>query len=264
MTEKEYRAHPAISRSDLWKLRESPEKFLYYREHPPEPTPSLLFGQVVHKLLLQPGGFDDEFAVAPDADKRTKDGKAVWNDFYDVLGDRGIVTLADCEKARQMAERCVTAPFCETLLAGTKESPLFWTDDLTGEACKCRPDVLTEVGDRLIIADYKICADASTDAFMRDAIRYGYHMQAAMYSAGVEANTGRKPIFVFIAQEKTEPYAVNVLQADELLVQNGYDVFRELLGIYHYCRESGNWYGFLGRDSIINNLSLPAWMAKGD
>lgn len=34
MTEREYRAHPAISRSQLWKLRESPEKFRYYEDNP--------------------------------------------------------------------------------------------------------------------------------------------------------------------------------------------------------------------------------------
>ena len=34
MTEKEYRSHPAISRSELWKIRESPEKFKYLKENP--------------------------------------------------------------------------------------------------------------------------------------------------------------------------------------------------------------------------------------
>ena len=34
MTEKEYRQYPAISRSELWRIRESPEKFKWYREHP--------------------------------------------------------------------------------------------------------------------------------------------------------------------------------------------------------------------------------------
>ena len=72
MTEKEYRQHPAISRSELWHMHESPEKFKWYRDHPPEPTPSLLFGHVVHKLLLQPDTFDTEFAIAPELDRRTK------------------------------------------------------------------------------------------------------------------------------------------------------------------------------------------------
>ena len=39
MTEKEYRRHPAISRSELWHIRESPEKFKWYREHPEQPSP---------------------------------------------------------------------------------------------------------------------------------------------------------------------------------------------------------------------------------
>ena len=75
MTEKEYRQHPAISRSELWHIRESPEKFKWYREHPEQPSPALIFGQVFHKLALEPNTFYDEFAVAPIIDRRTKDGK---------------------------------------------------------------------------------------------------------------------------------------------------------------------------------------------
>ena len=44
MTELEYRSHPAISRSELWKMHESPEKFKWYKEHPVEPTSELLSG----------------------------------------------------------------------------------------------------------------------------------------------------------------------------------------------------------------------------
>lgn len=262
MTEKEYRSAPAVSRSDLWLLRESPEKFRYFRDNPPEPTPALLFGQMVHKLLLLPDEFDGAFAVAPEADRRTKDGRAAWEAFCAEAGGRTVVTAADYQKAAEMAAKCLSEPFVGQLLSGGREVPFFWTDELTGEKCKCRADALTEAGGSLVIADYKSCADAGTDAFMRDAVRYGYHFQAAMYSEGVEKSTGRKPLFVFIAQEKTPPYAVNVLQADPVFVQAGYDVFRELLGIYHYCRTTDNWYGYTGRDGIINNLSLPAWMAK--
>ena len=28
---------------------------------------------------------------------------------------------------------------------------------MTGEKCKCRPDILTEIGDTIIIADVKTC-----------------------------------------------------------------------------------------------------------
>ena len=47
MTEKEYRSNPAISRSELWKLYDrnggTPEKFLWERSHPKQPTKEMLF-----------------------------------------------------------------------------------------------------------------------------------------------------------------------------------------------------------------------------
>ena len=92
MTEKEYRSHPAISRSELWKIRESPEKFKCFKENPTEPTPALIFGQAFHKLALQPETFSDEFAVMPQVDRRTKDGKAIWAEFCGKSTGKTIIT----------------------------------------------------------------------------------------------------------------------------------------------------------------------------
>jgi exodeoxyribonuclease VIII len=83
-----------------------------------------------------------------------------------------------------------------------------------------------------------------------------------MYSKGVEVNTGKKPIFVFIAIEKKPPYAINILQADELFVRRGYDLFREYIGIYSECKKTNVWWGYLGRYNQINNLALPSYLAK--
>lgn len=264
MTEKEYRSHPAISRSELWKLSESPEKFRWAMDNPPEPTPALLFGQVVHKLILQPDTFDDEFAILPTVDRRTAAGKEVYNHFLVASEGKSVVTQYEYERAVEMANKVRSVPLAQVLLDGKREEPYFWTDEDTGEDCKCRVDCLTEVGSYLFVVDYKTTGDASTDSFMRSAYKYGYHFQAAMYSAGVEKNLGRTPLFVFIAQEKQPPYAVNILQADDAFVRKGYDVFRELIGTYHWCKENNNWYGFLGRDEIINSLTLPSWMSKGE
>lgn len=264
MTESEYRATKGISRSDLWKLRESPEKFKWYLEHPEKPTQALLFGQVVHKLLLEPDGFEQDFAVLPEIDRRTKAGKDEYSAFLDSNVGKAIITIEMFQTAYDMVEKVKGVPFVSKLLGGEHEKPFFWVDYDTGESCKCRVDCLTELGGRQYIIDYKTCSDASVDGFMRDAIKYGYHLQAAMYLAGVEANIGSRPKFVFIAQEKTEPYAVNIFQADEKFVEYGADVFRELMGIYHYCKENDRWYGYLGKEQIINTLELPPWMAKND
>lgn len=262
MTEKEYRKHPAISRSELFKISESPEKFKYYREHPEDPTPALIFGQLFHAMVLTPDTVWEQFAVMPNVDTRTKEGKEAFEEFKQQAEGKTVVSADMFEQATAMCETLNRNEFVKKLLKGEKEKPFFWVDEMTGEECKCRVDCLTEVGENLIIVDLKSTDNAETEAFMRSAIKYGYDLQSAMYSEGVKINTGREPLFVFIAIEKKPPYAINILQADKLLIRRGYDLFREYLGIYSECKKMGVWWGYLGRYNQINNLALPAYLAK--
>ena len=262
MTEAEYRNHPAVSRSELWKLRDSPQKFAYAKEHPEAPTPALLFGQVFHKLALEPLTFAEEYVVAPRCDRRTKDGRIAWAEFQSAAGDKTIVPMEMYEQAEEMCKSLMSVPFAERLLNGKREVPFFWRDDLTGEECKCRVDCLNENFSVPVIVDLKSTTDASTEAFTKSAVNYGYDLQSAMYSNGAEANLGQKPLFVFIAVEKDPPYAVNILQADELLIRRGHGLYRSLMDTYHECKMSGNWYGYLGKNNQVNTLALPSWLAR--
>lgn len=262
MTEQEYRQSPAISRSELFKISESPEKFKYYREHPEEPTPALVFGQFFHAMALTPETVWEQFAVMPNVDRRTKAGKDKFAEFETQSEGKTIVSVDMVEQATAMCDALNKNEFAKKLLKGEKEKPFFWVDDMTNEQCKCRVDCLSEVGENLIIVDLKSTDNAETEAFMRSAIKYGYDLQSAMYSEGVKVNTGKEPLFVFIVIEKKPPYAINILQSDKLFIKRGYDVFRELLGIYSECKKTGIWWGYLGRYNQINNLALPSYLAK--
>lgn len=262
MTEQEYRQHPAISRSDLFKIRESPEKFKYYMENPEPPTPSLVFGQLFHAMALQPEIVWDMFAAAPNVDRRTKAGKEAYAEFEQQSEGKTVVTADMVSLATEMCEALHKNENARKLLNGQKETEFFWLDDLTGEQCKCRADVLVDIGDLHIIVDLKSAESADTEAFTRDAVRYGYDFQSAIYKTGVEKNLNKPYIFVFVVVEKKPPYAINILQADDLFVRRGNDIFRELIGIYHDCKMTGNWYGYLGKFNQINSLALPAWLAK--
>lgn len=264
MNEKEYRQHPGISRSELWMLRElrTPEKFLYALQNPEAPTPAMIFGQVLHKLLLEPFTFGDEFVIAPAVDRRTKEGKAVYAEFLEQKGDRIGIAKEDFDIATAMVQKALATPFVSRLLKGEREKPIFWTDEATGIECKARLDVLTEIGGEPVIVDYKTTSDASDEGFARSAVKYGYDLQDAFYSEGIKALTGKQPKFIFIAQEKIAPYALNIFEADPLMYRRGYDMFRELLGQYRECSDTQNWYGYLGPDNRINMLALPAWALK--
>lgn len=273
MTESEYRSKPGISRSELWKLMESPEKFKYYQEHPVPMTPAFIFGAAAHKQMLDPETWGDEFAVSPIIDRRTKDGKAQYADWLDQVVGREIISKDEYDTITQMVSVARGIPFVTKLLAGEKETPLFWTDDLTGEPCKARLDCVTMIADKPVIVDYKTTNDASTDGFMRSAIKYGYTFQAGMYLEGFCQTTYHKsilsllgseqcPLFVFIVQEKTPPYSVNICQADDVFIRYGYDIFRQLIGMYKDCKDNDNFFGYMGKYNIINNLSIPAYLAK--
>ena len=206
MTEREYNEADGVRRSDLWMMRESPEKYLYAVTHPDEEkTPALVFGSMVHKLILEPETFGDEYVLAPVVDRRTKEGKAAWQDFLDRAGEKTVITMEDYAKACEMAEAVEKHRIANGLINGAQrhEEAFFWTDPDTGETCKVRVDALKADKDGVCVIDYKTTMDASTDSFvLRDMLRYGYTLQSYMYAEGVRVNLGleKLPDFYFVVQ----------------------------------------------------------------
>ena len=262
MTEQEYSSAKGIRRSDLFKIKESPEKFKYSMEHPEEPSKALVFGQLLHSIVLEPEDVERSYAVAPNVDRRTTFGKKVYEEFQKNAVGKIVITEEMMDLALSMREALLSNDLARKLLNGDHEKAFFWDDDITGEPCKCKTDVFKEREDKIIIVDLKSAENASTDEFMRSAVGNGYDMQAAMYSKGVEVCTGKKVVFVFLVIEKEPPFAINIFEADELFIRRGYDLFREYIGVYHECKESGEWYGYLGKFNKINMLSLPEYLRK--
>jgi len=267
MNERDYNAAEGVRRSDLWKINDSPEIFRWAVDHPDEgePSPSLVFGQAAHKMLLEPLDFGTEFAIKPDGiDRRTKEGKEEWNKFLAMSEGKTIISMDDYVTIKGMADKAMADPMVMKLLDGRKEVPFFWTDPDTGVKCKVKLDCLTYLDDMPVVVDYKTCKSAKTDAFMRDAYSYGYHLQAAMYTEAVMRTLGltERPMFVFLCQEKDEPFALNCITVPEDTMNYGLDTMRELLGIYAECEKTGNWYGYTGATGQPNELSLPGWLKK--
>ena len=93
--------------------------------------------------------------------------------------------------------------------------------------------------------DYKTTTSCEDGAFERSCRKYGYKLQAGMYTEGVFNKLLNGDLgFAFVAQEKTPPYAVRVYFCDDGFIEEGTDLFRELIEIYHNCKESGEWPGY--------------------
>lgn len=265
MTEHEYDAAEGVRRSALWRMHESPEKYRWFLDHPEPETPALTFGSAAHKMLLEPDGFYDEFAIAPDVDRRTKAGREEYERFVkDALG-KDIITVDEFNQIVDMTNKVKSIPYVQKLLAGQHETPLFWTDEDTGERCKVKLDMLADVDGVLTVADYKTANSAETNVFVNKMYQLGYHLQAFMYTEAVMKCMGldERPDFIFVVQEKKPPFACNVIQVTDDVMLAGMDTFRELIGMLHQCKSMDYWPGYNGMFDEPNETFLPGWMSLG-
>ena len=246
----DYRARDGISSTELKKLMQSPAHYRYWKDNPQDTdTPSLLYGRAAHKYVLETYDFYNEFAVAPICDRRTKEGKEIWNKFVVDSEGKDVITQEQFEQIDAMRNAAYATPFVSKLLSGEKELSFWGIDEETGLAIKCRPDCITEWNGKHILIDYKTAQDVENTKFCRDSIKFGYDLQLAMYRDILKKNTGLDYDVVIIAQEKTAPYVTNVFQLSENYLENGRNLYKEMLKVYKNCLDVDNWYGYM-KDGI--------------
>lgn len=252
MTEQEYRRAEGVNKSTLWNLMRSPAHYKYYLENQREDTAAYKFGRAVHAAILTPSAYKRDFAVIPaDIDRRTKAGKEEYELFMRAHEGQELLSAEDAETVKEIVAAFKRNKDAVKLLSRTKrEKPIFWTDD-NGIKCKCRIDAY-KAG---MILDLKTAADAETGNFSREALRYGYDVQAAHYlDAYQHTESAIRPEWYFIVIEKTEPYAINILKADIGFLDYGYIRRQELIEKLKACQDQKAY-----PDYGINELCLPAW-----
>ena len=266
-TNAEYHGYTeAISKSRLARMSVCPSYFKWHEDNPQPPSDDMIEGSAFHKLVLEPDTFDKEFIVAPKFDRRTKEGKLAYNHFCELVQSGiSVITQEQYDMIEGMRQSILKNPYARKLINGNIEQSMYFVDDMTGVRCKVRPDVWRAVGDRIAVIDLKSTKSAIPAHFANDVVKYHYDLQSYMYCNGVSKVTG-VPIenidFVFIAVEKKPPYLVNVMQADNYVLQKGEADFREYIGTYKECLTTGNFYGLNGQYDVINNLTLPSYLLK--
>lgn len=258
MSNAEYHNTPAISKSDLDLIAKSPMHYKLSKENKPDQTAAMLLGSVTHKLVLEPEKFADEYIVAPDVDKRTKEGKAKWAEFISEVDNLTVIDSEMYEQAKAIATAVYNHPVAAKLLQGGQaELSYFWLDN--DIECKCRPDYLRE--DIKTVIDFKTTQCSSPEEFTKSAYNYRYHVQAAWYLNGLKACDVDVENFIFIAVETKPPYPVVVYVADELMIKLGRIEAAENLETYRKCLASDIWYGY-EETPKVHSLSLPDWVAR--
>jgi exodeoxyribonuclease VIII len=255
LTNAEYHASPAISKSGLDLIRKAPALYRWRQANPTEQTPAMRLGTLTHTAVLEPDSFAASVIARPEGiDRRTSAGKAEWAAFEIEANGREILTGEEMAKLAAIRDAVRSHPAAAKALAGrpTIEQSIFW--DADGIACRCRPDAVTERG---VIVDLKTTRDASPEGFAKSIAQYRYHVQAAFYSDGYRAAFGEAPRgFVFIAVETEPPFLVAVYVASETMTSRGRIDYQGDLDTFRRCRDADEWPGY---SSAPLTIDLPKW-----
>lgn len=238
-----------------------PAKFKWALDNPDdaEPKDHFDFGAAAHTTVLSDGA---DIEVIDYADWRTNAAK----DLRAKARADGLtpVLAKDMAKVDKMAEAIKDHPIAYRLLSGGKaEQSLFAIDPETGVWLRGRVDRLhteTRPGFRLLIPDYKSAADADNESFERAAYNNGYVIQAPWYSRLAELlGLAASAVMVFVAQEKTAPYLVNVVELTTIALEYGRSKMAEAIATYAQCKRSGYWPGY---SDGIELIGLPRWVER--
>lgn len=251
----EYLALDAVNWSSLRHYAKSPAHYRENADNPREQTVAMLLGSAVHCLCLEPTLFEQQYAVAPEVDRRTKAGREAWAAFENAHQGKGVLTLEQQSLVQDMAASALKGKTGNLLsLCAEREITLTWEDPITGLQCKARLDAVDMVNG--LAVDIKTTEDASPQAFSRTVYNYLYHGQAAFYLEGLRQNGFMINRFIFLAVEKKPPFAKALYLCSDELLASGRILFQGCLNKHAECLEADEWPGY---PETIHTLDLPAW-----
>lgn len=228
-------------------------------------TPSMILGGAIHCAILEPERFGLEYAIAPECDKRTKEGKEIWANFSARNANKTILTQDQIEDILGMKRTVTNHPIANMMLTGGEaEYSYYATNEEFKLPVKCRPDYVKNGS----LIDLKTTQDASFEGFARQIGQFGYHLQAAYYIDVYNLATGlnHPDEFFLVAVENKAPYAVAVYKLDSMHIEAGRVAYKKAMGkLADFLARGGNpkepntLLGF-GYPAVITDIQVPFYM----
>lgn len=211
-------------------------------------------GSAAHSLLLEG---EDRMVVCPFDDWRKNAAK----DMRDAARAAGKLPLLEkhADGVRTMVGIAKIALRESELELAIKdcfvERTIIWRD---GDIWKrARFDLQHRT--RPLVLDYKSTESADPFAFPGLMVSLGYDVQAAHYTEAYLAAHPKAvdtPMFVFLVQERSEPFACSLVGVDPMMFDLGHQKMRIASGLWRQCIRAGEWPGYSKR---IAWASPPTW-----
>lgn len=232
-----------LSYSSLKAFADSPNEFIRYCLRERVQTDAMIFGTIVHCLVLEPDAFTDRYFVLNDLEIISDIGGAKpratnrYKEWVQAQHDKNpgkeCVTMEVYVTAEIMARNVRNNRAAAIVLnrCNEAEKKIEWEY----MNMKFR-GILDKIG-KNAICDFKTCSDANPQIFQREIIKMKYYLQAAMYERGV---TEYRPYYIIAADKKG---GVSVHKISDALMQYGFNEYDQLLTRFNECilKERFDW-----------------------
>ena len=220
-----------LERPPHWAFAAHPKLNPDYQPAPPKAAFDI--GSAAHAMLLEGGkgiqvcGFDNWL---------TKDAKAQ----RDEARANGLTPIlsADHDRVQQMALVATTMLADYGIDVSNTQNECSMIAEVDGTLCRIRADIF--MPPRII--DYKTTG-INLDNFAKQAAKFGYDLQAAMYLRVAE-ELGYPCDWLFLVQETTAPYPVQIFKPTLEFLEVGKRKFAQALSIWQECMLLGEWAGY--------------------
>lgn len=229
-----------VAASDLKNFLKSPLTYYYNRfvKVDKEDERHFSIGSGLHEIILEPHLFQSNYLVAPKIDRRTKEGKIQYEQFYAEAKGKTVLFEDEMEMIRQMAENALKSPtLMELMKDSNRELSCYTTDPITRLKLRMRPDSLAKT--KSTITDIKSCQDSSPKKFKGDVYSYGYSISAAYYMDFLKREN-----YVFAAIEKQAPFQVSLFVLNDEMIEYGRKQYRMGLDLLKWSMDNNYWCNY--------------------
>lgn len=207
------------------------------------PTKPALAGTILHAVLLEDKAFEDCVLPYPaeclkcNGDLNGKVAAKFREDNPEII----CLKEPECEALREVVRGVMAhVPLGQVIKAATNREERFdaVVDDVP---CRCKPDILCDLGDKIVVYDLKFSELVDPGSFRRANRRLRYWLQDAHYSRCLAERFGKPVVFRFCVVEVKFPYRVCWYWLDPISRDNAFDAHKKILADLKECQLTGNW-----------------------
>ena len=147
-----------LSYSALCQFKKSPNHLLAYWNKETKTTDAMQFGTIIHKMLLEPETFTDEFAIFEGARRAGKQ----WVEFKEQNEGKTLIKQQELDDANKIINNAMLHPVLTEMMQNKEATEIRLDWKHKGVAFKGFADLLTTFNGRKCVVDIKTTFDAGS------------------------------------------------------------------------------------------------------